>query len=49
MEDNIKYDKERLASSNAELVKKIVDIADQFDRHPAAPEEARELLGLKVN
>ena len=46
MEDNIKYDKERLASSNAELVKKIVDIADQFDRHPASPEEARGLLGL---
>ena len=46
MEDNVKFDKERLAVSNAELVKKIVDIAGNFDRHPATPQEARELLGL---
>ena len=46
LEDNIKYDKNRLAASNAELVTKIVEIADQFDRHPASPEQARQLLNL---
>ncbi len=46
LEDNIKYDKERLANSNAELVTKIVDIIDQYDRHPASSKEARRLLGL---
>lgn len=46
LEDNVKYDKERLAASNAELVKKIVDIAGDYDRRPATPAEAREILGL---
>ena len=46
LEDNIKYDKDRLAASNAELVTKIVEIADQFDRQPASPEQARQLLNL---
>ena len=46
LEDNIKYDKNRLAASNAELVTKIVEIADQFDRQPASPEQARQLLNL---
>lgn len=46
LEDNIKYDRNRLAASNAELVTKIVEIADQFDRYPASPEEARHLLKL---
>ncbi len=46
LEDNIKFDKDRLAASNAELVKKIVDVADEYGRHVATPAEARELLGL---
>ena len=46
LEDNIKFDKDRLAKSNAELVDKIVGIADNFSRHPATPIEARQLLGL---
>ena len=46
LEDNIKYDRDRLAASNAELVTKIVEIADQYDRYPASPEEARHLLKL---
>ena len=48
LEDNIKYDKNRLAASNAELVTKIVEIADQFDRQPASPEQARQLLNLSA-
>ncbi len=46
LEDNIKFDRDRLAVSNAELVGKIVDIASDYDRHPATPAEARKLLGL---
>ncbi|MGN2393348.1 3-keto-5-aminohexanoate cleavage protein, partial [Pelomicrobium sp. G1] len=32
LEDNIKFDKNRLAQSNAELVKKVVDICGRFGR-----------------
>ena len=46
LEDNIKFDRDRLAVSNAELVTKIVDVAGDFDRRPATPKEAREILGL---
>ena len=48
LEDNIKYDRDRLASSNAELVTKIVDIADNYDRRPATSQEARQILGLRM-
>ena len=48
LEDNIKYDRNRLASSNAELVTKIVDIAGEFGRRPATPQEARQILGLPM-
>ena len=46
LEDNIKYDRDRLAKNNAELVTKIVDVIEQYDRYPAPPEEARQLLNL---
>ncbi len=46
LEDNIKFDRERLAKSNAELVEKIVHIVDNYGRHPASPNEARQILGL---
>ena len=46
LEDNIKYDRDRLAKNNAELVTKIVDVIEQYDRYPASPEEARQLLNL---
>lgn len=47
LEDNVKFDSTRLARSNAELVTKIVDIAADYDRRPATPTEAREILGLR--
>ena len=47
LEDNIKYDRDRLAVSNAELVTKIVDVAGKFNRKPATPKEARRILGLR--
>jgi uncharacterized protein (DUF849 family) len=49
LEDNIKFDRDRIAVSNAELVKKIADVSGEYDRHPATPVEARQLLGLSIN
>lgn len=46
LEDNLKYDKNRLANSNAELVDQIVAICPEFNRHPASVSEARNILGL---
>ena len=48
MEDNVKFNKERLAASNAELVKKIVDVAGEYGRRVATPKEAREILCLSA-
>ena len=48
LEDNVRFDKERLAASNAELVQKIVDVAGDYGRRPATPAEAREILGLRA-
>ena len=47
LEDNLRFDGERLAKSNAELVKKIVDVCDRYGRTPATPAQAREILGLR--
>lgn len=46
LEDNTRFDKTRLAASNAELVKKIVDHCGEYNRRPATTTEARQLLGL---
>ena len=46
LEDNIKFDRARLAASNAELVKKLVDVMPDYNRRPASAKEARDLLGL---
>jgi uncharacterized protein (DUF849 family) len=46
LEDNLKFDAQRLAASNAELVKKIVDVCDRYGRRVASASEARTLLGL---
>ena len=47
LEDNLRFDPTRLAASNAELVKKIVDVCDRYGRRPATPAEARQILGLR--
>jgi 3-oxoadipate:acetyl-CoA acetyltransferase len=46
-EDNLRYDATRLATSNAELVRKIVDNCGRYDRRPATASEARRILGLR--
>ncbi|HYL32372.1 MAG TPA: 3-keto-5-aminohexanoate cleavage protein [Stellaceae bacterium] len=46
LEDNLRYDKTRLAKSNAELVTRVTDICGAYERRPATPAEARQILGL---
>jgi uncharacterized protein (DUF849 family) len=46
LEDNLKFDADRLATSNAELVRKITEVAGDYGRHPATPAEARQILCL---
>jgi uncharacterized protein (DUF849 family) len=47
LEDNIRVTKERLASSNAELVELAVLALERHGRRAATPDEARQLLGLR--
>jgi len=46
-EDNIFLRRGELAKSNAELVRKVANIARELDRPIATPDEARSMLGLK--
>ncbi len=46
LEDNIRLTKHRLAASNAELVEAAAEAVDRHGRRPAAPDEARAMLGL---
>ena len=46
LEDNLRIAPDRLAASNAELVRKIVDACARYGRHPASASEARRMLGL---
>lgn len=45
-EDNIYYRKGQLATSNAELVARVVRIAKEMEREIATPDEARQILDL---
>ena len=47
LEDNIRVTKDRLASSNAELVKIAADLCAKYDARPATVAEARQLLGIR--
>lgn len=46
-EDNIYYSKGVLAQSNAQLVKRIKDLAEMLERPVANTQETRNILGLK--
>ena len=48
LEDNIKYDKTRLAKSNAELVARVAELCQTYSRTPATPSEARQILSLNT-
>jgi len=47
LEDNLRFDKSRLAQSNAELVGRVAILCSDYDRHPASTTEARQILGLR--
>ena len=47
LEDNLRFDKERLAASNSELVARVARMAiEEYDRPVATPAQARQLLSL---
>lgn len=46
LEDNIRFDANRLARSNAELVERVAGLCADYGRHPASIEETRRLLAL---
>lgn len=48
LEDNLRIEPDRLAASNAELVRKVVDACERFGRRAATPAEARRILGLRA-
>jgi 3-keto-5-aminohexanoate cleavage enzyme len=47
LEDNLYYKKGELATSNAQLLARVVRIARELGKEPATPDEARQILGLK--
>ena len=46
LEDNIRWDKNTLAPSNAALVKRVADLCAEYGRRPATTAEARKILKL---
>ncbi len=46
LEDNVRIDRDTLAASNADLVRRVVALCETFGRMPATPAQARQLLGL---
>ena len=46
LEGNIRFDKSRLAASNAELVARVAGLCAEYGRHPASVDEARQILAL---
>ena len=48
LEDNLRFDKDRLATSNAELVKRVAELTVKFGRSVATPAEARRILKLRA-
>lgn len=46
LEDNVRLDRDRLAPSNAALVRRVVDLCDRYERPVADWRRARAILGL---
>jgi uncharacterized protein (DUF849 family) len=46
LEDNIRWDGNRLAAGNAELVARVADLCAEYSRPVASPGEARRILSL---
>jgi 3-keto-5-aminohexanoate cleavage enzyme len=48
LEDNLRFDKTRLATSNAELVQRVAELTASYGRTVATPAEARQILALRA-
>ncbi|PSK80542.1 uncharacterized protein (DUF849 family) [Limimaricola soesokkakensis] len=48
LEDNVRLDRDRLAPSNAALVKRTADLCEKYERPVATWAQAREMLGLRM-
>ena len=48
LEDNVRLDRDRLAPSNAALVRRTVDVCERHHRPVATWRQAREILGLRM-
>lgn len=48
LEDNIRLDRDHLAPSNAELVRRVTDLCQKYERPVATPAQARQILGLRT-
>lgn len=48
LEDNVRLDRDRLAPSNAALVKRAADLCEKHERPVATWKQAREILGLRM-
>ena len=46
LEDNVRWDKDTLAASNAQLVGRVAQLCAEYGRAVATPAQARQLLGL---
>jgi uncharacterized protein (DUF849 family) len=49
LEDNVRFDKQRLAASNADLVARVAELTVRFGRTVATPAQARAILGLPAH
>jgi 3-keto-5-aminohexanoate cleavage enzyme len=48
LEDNVRLDRDRRATSNAALVKRVVDLCPEYGRRAASVAEARAMLRLPL-
>jgi len=48
LEDNVRWDRNTLAPSNAALVQRAVDLCAKYDRPVATTAQARAILGLRA-
>ena len=46
LEDNVRMSREKLAPSNAALVKRVAELCAKYNRRPATVTQARKILGL---
>ena len=48
LEDNVRWDKQTLAPSNAALVRRVAELCAEYGRTVATPAQARAMLGLRA-